>query len=621
MTTPQLKIDVLGPLRAWYDHTELDLGSPQQRAVLAVLALSQGWQVSIDGLIDALWGQDPPRAAAGTVRTYISRLRRRLDPVTGNRAGEVLRSIGDGYALEPDSVTVDTDLFARHVQDAQLARRNGDTAVAASLLKDALGMWRGAPLAGIQGPYADAQRARLTELRMAATEDRLAMEIESGQHLAAVAELRALLDEYPLREKLSELLMLALYRAGRQADALTVYTDSRRLLHDELGIDPGPALREVHERILRADIPVAEAQRAEERPAPPPAQLPPPLADFTGRADALAAVVGLLTDTPAIPVIAITGMPGIGKTALAVQAANAALGDFPGGQLYTELTAADGTPADPGAVLAEILTALGHGSVSGTVGELTLACRATLAGRRMLVVLDDAHDTAQVQRLLPALAGCAVILTTARRMVGLPRAVWFEIGRLHLDEAMTLLERVVGRSRVAAERGTAECLVAALACQPLAIRTTGVRLASRPGWRIAAMLRHLEDAFAESVAFTHSVVSHPDCELVAAPLELAYRRLDDDQALVFRQAAVSDNPEICVEDVMILTGLRRNPALALLETLADLHLIEAGAYGTYGYDPLVRLFARRKALVIEGPVPNAAVQQEDRYPQAECVPA
>lgn len=616
MTTRQLKIEVLGPLRAWYDHAELDLGSPQQRAVLAVLALSQGWQVSIDGLIGALWGQDPPRAAAGTVRTYVSRLRRRLDPVTGNRAGEVLRSIGDGYTLEPDTVTVDTDLFARYLQDAQLARRNGDTALAASLLRDGLAIWRGAPLAGIQGPYADAQRARLTELRMAATEDRLAMEIESGEHMAAVAELRALLDEYPLREKLSELMMLALYRAGRQADALAVYADSRRLLRDELGIDPGPALREVHERVLRADITLAEAQQPGDLSAPPPAQLPPPLADFTGRADILAAVAEVLTGPPAAPLVAITGMPGIGKTALAVQAANDASADFPDGQLYAELTAVDGTPAHPGAVLAGFLAALGRGFVPGTVDELIPACRAAFAGRRMLVVLDDAHDTAQVRSLLPALAGCAVIITTARRMIGLPRAGWFEVGRLRPDEAITLLERVVGRARVAAERGAAERLVDACACQPLAIRTTGLRLAARPGWRILAVLRHLENAL------TEPAISHPDCELVAAPLELAYRRLADDQRLVFRQAALSGNPEISVDDVMVLTGLPQNPALALLESLADVYLIEAGAYGDYGYDPLVKVFARRMALAIDGHAASAAVQRRlHRCPQAECVPA
>src|ERR1700678_471443 len=150
----KLRFEVLGPVRAWHNDTELDLGSPQQRAVLAVLLLSQGWQVSIDGLIDALWGQDPPRAARGTIRTYIARIRRCLGEVTDHRGHDLVQSVGDGYALQPGSVTVDLDVFALHLQEARLARRGEDTALAASLLGKALALWRGVPLAGVPGPYA-----------------------------------------------------------------------------------------------------------------------------------------------------------------------------------------------------------------------------------------------------------------------------------------------------------------------------------------------------------------------------------------------------------------------------------------------------------------------------------
>lgn len=292
-----LRFEVMGPVRAWSNETELDVGSPQQRAVLAILLLSQGWQVSRDVLVDALWGEDPPRSAAGTVRTYISRLRRCLDPVTGCQAAELLKSVGDGYAIDAGAVTVDYEQFTGQVERARLTRSRGDLTLAATQLAEALGLWRGAPLAGIQGPYADSQRARLQELRTAVTEDRLSMDIESGGHLAAIVELRALLDDHPLREKLSELLMLALYRAGRQADALTVFHDVRCLLRDELGIDPGPGLRDLHARILRADDAlIATAADAPVAPQAacliePPALLPTLPADLIGRADTLREIV------------------------------------------------------------------------------------------------------------------------------------------------------------------------------------------------------------------------------------------------------------------------------------------------------------------------------------------
>jgi DNA-binding SARP family transcriptional activator len=591
-TAPDLRFEVLGPVRAWSNGTELDLGSPQQRAVLAILLLAQGRQVSRDMVIDAIWGEDPPRGAAGTIRTYVSRLRHCLGTVAGNRATGLLTSVGNGYAFETGAVTVDVELFTRQVQQAQLTRRRGDRALAASQLNGALGLWRGMPLAGIQGPYAESQRARLLELRMAALEERLATDIESGGHRAAIAELRALLDENPLREKLSELLMLALYRAGRQADALAVFGDSRRLLRGELGIDPGPGLRDMHERILRADGSLAEGLTA--RLAGSPAQLPPPPAELAGRGDTLSAIVEALRDSPAAPVIAITGMPGIGKSALALQAAHAVSAVFPDGQLYAELGDADGAPGDPGAVLAGFHQVLGNGVRPDPPEEPRLAFRAALAGRRVLVVLEGVSSTAQAGRLLDALRGCAVIITAQRRMIGLPGVRWFEIGPLVPGEAMHLLERLVGPARIAAERAAAEKVITACAGQPIAVRTAAARLVARPTWGIAAMAGALEEEL------RLPVLSHPDCKLVEAPFERAYRLLPNDQAFVFRQAAMSDGPEISAAAVGALTEMLESRALATLESVADVHLLQAGALGSYRYDPLVKLYAWRKALAEDG---------------------
>jgi DNA-binding SARP family transcriptional activator len=585
---PHLRFEILGPVRAWHHDTELDLGSPQQHAVLAILLLSAGRQVSMEILIDAIWGQAPPRAALGTIRTYISRLRRCLDEVTGERGAEVLRSVGDGYIFQIGA-TVDLELFTAQVRQARLTSSRGDLTLAAEQLGQALELWHGMPLAGIAGPYADSQRARLLELRMAATEDRLSLAVESGGHSAAIGELRALRDEHPLRERLTELLMLALYRAGRQADALAMFADSRRLLRDELGVDPGPALRAVHERILRAD-----GSLTSERPAPsaaPPAQLPPPRPDFTGRSDLLGAIVACIADGPAPSVAAITGMPGVGKTLLALQAAHTAREAFDGGQLYAELSAA---PDALDEVLTGFRRALGHATGPDALPEPGAAERSERASRRVLVVLDGVRDAAQARPLLLALRGCAVIMTTQRRMLDLPGARWFEVEPLPADEAMQLLERLVGQCRVGAERAAAERLVTATAGQPTAIRAAAARLVCRPAWSIADMVSQLEEELCQPE------ITHPDCELVEAPFERAYGHLPGDQAFVFRQAALADRPEVSVAAVAAVTGMSENRALGALESLADAHLIQAAEFGRYRYHPLVKLYAWRKALAEGG---------------------
>jgi DNA-binding SARP family transcriptional activator len=247
-----VRFEVLGPVRGWHGSAELDVGSPQQRAVLAMLLLARGRQVSQDGLIDGLWGQSPPQSAAGTIRTYISRLRRCLDVQAGGQ-GQLIESAGDGYVLRLGPAGLDLDAFERWLSEARTARLRYDTARAARLLRDALGLWRGVALAGVPGPYADARRVPLAELRLAATEEKLAAEIWLGDLAGAIAELRGLLAEHPFREGLSELLMLALYKSGRQAEALGVFGSVRQRLGDELGIDPGRSLQAMHQRVLRAD--------------------------------------------------------------------------------------------------------------------------------------------------------------------------------------------------------------------------------------------------------------------------------------------------------------------------------------------------------------------------------
>jgi DNA-binding SARP family transcriptional activator len=597
---PDLTFEVLGPLRARRGGAELDLGTPQQKAVLAVLLLARGRHVSLETLIDALWGERAPRTASGTIRNYVSRLRRRLHPDDPSWPDQdVIKLVGDGYTLRLGSARLDLDLFGKLTMQARAARAAGDTARAAALFRDALALGQGIPLAGIPGPYAEAQRAKMAELHLTAAEDGLAADIESGDRLAAIPQLQELRAAHPLREKLTELLMLALYQSGRQADALRVFDGSRRLLRDELGIDPGPSLRDMHQRILEADLGLAPpvAERPVIRPAVAvPAMLPGAPGDFTGRAHDLSTITAALTDPAApSPAVAICGMPGIGKTALAVQAALSVIHEFPDGQLFADLSDPDDTAASPASVLTGFLWAVGVSAIPQRLPERAAAWRAALRGRKMIIVLDDMRDPAQVRPLLPPPPGCAVVITS-RRSLELPDVRRFEISRLRPEESVRLLARLIGTQRVAAERAAAERLVEVCGHQPLPIRTVGARLAVRPTWRISAMERQVRDELAGLMTI------RVDCE-VAAPFESAYSGLTPEQALVFRQASMAAGTRISVAATSVALGIHERATRALLHALADLHLIEIEAEsvpGEFRYDPLVKFYARRKASDLDG---------------------
>ncbi|MFJ4322161.1 AfsR/SARP family transcriptional regulator [Streptomyces tricolor] len=588
--TGPLRFGVLGPVRAWRGEEALHTGSPQQRALLAALLLREGRTATAAELIDALWGSEPPSQALAAVRTYASRLRKVLDPgvLVSESGGYAVRGLCEG-AL--DLVTAQ-DLAA----EAEKARGAGDLGHARELLNRALALWDGEVLAGVPGPYAEAQRARLEEWRLGLLETRLDLDLEQGCHAEAVSELTALTAAHPLRERLRELLMLALYRSGRQAEALAVYADTRRLLAEELGVDPRPGLSELQQRILRADPSLAEpaSPLAEPTSSPVrPAQLPASVPDFTGRASFVSELTEVLSSASesegrVMAVSALAGIGGVGKTTLAVHVAHRARSAFPDGQLYVDLQGAGPRPAEPETVLGSFLRALGtaDASVPDSLEERAALYRSVLDGRRVLVLLDNAKDAAQVRPLLPGTEGCAALVTSRVRMLDLAGAHLVDLDVMSPEEALDLFTKIVGEERVAAEREAALDVVAACGFLPLAIRIAASRLAARRTWTVSVLAAKLADERRRLDELQAGDLA------VKATFELGYGQLEPPQARAFRLLGLADGPDISLAAAAAVLDLPPEDTEDLLESLVDTSLLESAAPGRYRFHDLVRLYAR-----------------------------
>ncbi|GAA0443346.1 AfsR/SARP family transcriptional regulator [Streptomyces olivaceiscleroticus] len=590
----QLRFTVLGPVRAWRGSTPLAAGTPQQRALLAALLLRGGRTATAAELVDAIWGDEPPHAALAALRTYASRLRKAL----GDDATALVSESG-GYALQsdpPGALDLDLDRAEAHAAEAEKARASGDRLRARDLLDSALALWDGEPLASVPGPYAEYQRTRLEEWRLSLTEARLDLDLELGSHAEAVSELTALTAAHPLRERLRELLMLALYRSGRQAEALAVYADTRRLLDTELGVEPCASLAELHRRILRADAgleapsPPPEEQTGADTTVLRPQQLPATVADFTGRASFVAELSEQLATAggSVMAVSALTGIGGVGKTTLAVHVAHAAREHFPDGQLYVDLQGAGHTPAEPEAVLGAFLRALGtpDSSIPDGTEERAALYRSTLAGRRVLALLDNARDAAQVRPLLPGTEGCAALITSRARMIDLAGAHLIDLDVMSPEEALTLFTRIVGEERVGAERKAAMDVVGACGFLPLAIRIAASRLASRRTWTVSVLARKLADERRRLDELRAGDLA------VKATFELGYGQLEPVQARAFRLLGLADGPDISLAAAAALLDMDVDAAEELIESLVDASLLESAAPGRYRFHDLVRLYAR-----------------------------
>ncbi|WP_436531796.1 BTAD domain-containing putative transcriptional regulator [Actinoplanes sp. HUAS TT8] len=587
MTSRRIRLSVLGPVRAWRGDQELDLGAPQQRVVVGVLALREGRQATLEALIDAVWDGDPPRTATLTLRTYISRLRQ----IFGT---DVIATVNGGYLMRLEPHALDLTEFTAAVTRARTARDGGDHSTAAQAFHHAESLWHGSALADVPGAYAAAQRVRLERERHTATEERLALDIGTERAGAAVIDLTALVEQHPLDEGLSGLLMLGLYRTGRQAAAIAEYQRIRARLADELGLDPGAALRDVHQRILTGEPVPALAAPVWEQPAvavvtSAPEQLPLGIRDFVGRTALIEQLTEVLvTREPGTPVVGIVGLGGIGTSALALHLAHRIRPEFPDGQLYADLR-------EDRDVLTGFLRAVGvpAADIPHDPADRAALWRTVTCGRRLLVLIDHARTRAQVAPLLPAGTGSAVILTGGRRIPELPVTRWVSLSAFEPEESVELFRRVAGRDRVDTEHRAALDFADACSHLPLAVRLGAARLAARPGWSVASIGERLR------VEMRQPVAVHEDCILVEAPFErdLAVLQAADPLAAVaFGLVALVDDDEVTVDTAARLLDLPETEAERLMETMVDAHLVEPTGYQRYRYLDIVRWFARRKAI-------------------------
>ncbi|WP_411101024.1 BTAD domain-containing putative transcriptional regulator [Streptomyces sp. x-45] len=570
----------LGPVRLWRDGGLLPTGSPQQRALLAVLVLREGRTATAAEIVDALWGEDPPSQALAAVRTYASRLRKVMDPGT-------LVSESGGYAVRLPDQGCDVAVAAHLARQAEQLRVQGDLQRARTFLRHALGLWEGEPLAGVPGPFAETQRVRLEEWRLQLLESRVDMDLECGLHADVVPELTSLVSEYPLRERLRELLMLALYRAGRQAEALAVYADVHRLLADELGVSPREGLARLQQRILQADPELAFGTAASSggRQAAAfvrPAQLPPALPDFVGRSGVLAELTGVLSAAgDGLQVAAVCGPVGVGKTALAVQAGHAVAQFFSDGHLFVDLQR-----TTPEAALAAALRALGVAETIVPAGleERSALYRSALHGRRVLVVLDHAKDAGQVRWLLPATQGCAVLVTSRTRMIDLPGAHLVELDEMSPTEALHLFTRIAGRPPTD-DQGPARYVTAACGFLPLAVRAAACRLLAHRTWTVSDLADRLADEERRLDELQAGNMS------VKPVIESSYCQLNAEQAAALRMLSTAD-ALVSLQQAARTLDCGMGDAERLTEALVDSGLLTPAGGGLYQIPLLVRLYAR-----------------------------
>lgn len=576
-------------MQVWHGDGWTTIRAAQPRVVLAVLLAEAGQVVSADRLVDELWGDHPPRTALNTVQGYVARLRKLL----GDNSETRLLTRDRGYLLELADGDLDAHVFERLVESGQRAVADGRLAAGAEELVAALALWRGPALDDVPAsPVVTVEANRLEQRRLTALEARLGAELALGRHHETVDELRRLVGEHPLREQLRCHLMLAMYRCGRRAEALDVYRDGRAVMVAELGMEPGPELRDLERAILADDRSLAGATTTRRVT---PAQVPADVAGFTGRHTLLRQLDALLPARgPAVAIVTVAGTPGVGKTALAVHWAHRVRDRFGDGQLYVNLRGyAAGEPVRPIDALARFLHALGVPAeqVPTDVEEAAALYRSVLADRRMLVLLDNAHHPDQVRPLLPGAPGCLVLVTSRDALTGLVArdgARGLRLDVLTEDEARALLTYLLGADRVHAEERAARELAELCAHLPLALRITAANLGDHT-------LAEYRDLLRAGNRLATLQVDGDEQAAVRAAFDLSYAALPDDARRLFRLLGLVPGPDVTVEAAAALAGVDAPAAAALLTRLAVAHLVDEHPGGRFGCHDLLRLYAGERA--------------------------
>ena len=594
-----MEFRILGPLEVTAGAERLELGGPRQEIVLATLLLSANHVVTVGRLQEAIYGEDLPPTSRSQAQISISSLRRLF---ASHGHAEVISTRAHGYVIQVGAGQLDSQRFGEFVAAANAAQEAGHLDRAAAAYRDALRLWRGPALDGIDSQLIQAAASRLDEQRITTIEDRLTLELDLGRHHELVGELAELVQEFPLRERLPGQLMLALYRCDRSAEALQVYRQARQTMIDELGIEPSERLQQLEHAILTCDaaldLPAAPV-RIQPVKGRVPSLLPADIADFTGRAEQVGRIGRHLTDWGegrlAAPVVVITGQGGVGKTSLAVRAAHAVAGHFPDGQLFADLHGATAHPFGPMQVLERFLRALGvpGPQVPEGLDERAEVYRDLLADRKILVVLDDAAGEGQVWPLLPGTQAAAVLITSRHRLAGLAGARHVEVDVFDAGQSLELLSRIVGTGRVQAESRAAAAVAGLCGHLPLALRIAGARLAARPHWNMQQLADRLADQTRRLDELSHGEMG------VRPSISLGYAGTSEQARRLFRRLGLLEAPVFSGWVSAPLLGQPLADAEDALDELVAARMAEtagtgSGVHSQYRLHDLIRVFARER---------------------------
>lgn len=586
---------ILGPVEVRAAAGPVALPGARQRVVLAALLLRPNQVVSLDDLVDALWPERPPATARDQVVNVVSTLRRLVGAGGPAPDRKWLVTQPPGYLVRIGPGQLDLRDFEGYVRSAGVHSGAARPEEAVRVLRTALALWRGPALADVPAPFAAAEARRLAEVRLATVEQLVDAEFAAGRQRDLVPELTRLVAEHPLRERLRGQLMLALHAAGRTADALAAYRSGRRLMVDEFGLEPGADLRRI-ERVVLSGAPSASAATRSAYAVPEcvPAQLPRDVADFSGRRAEVAEVRRALAGAAgtALPVVAVVGPAGVGKSALVTHVAQQVRTGFPDGQVYADLGGTRG-PRDPSAVLGTMLAALGvpGSALPGRLHERVRLFRSLTSGRRLLVVLDDAADAAQVRPLLPGDPGCAVLVTSQAQLSGLEGVPRIRLGGLPAGDALALLAATAGAERVAAEPEAARLVAELCEHLPLALRVAGARAALRPDLSLAGLADLLIDP-----ARRLDQLRAGDLDVRAA-LARSIAALAPEPAAAARRLAYLGSGSFATWSAAAVLGATVAETERLVDRLAERQIIAyrgTNALGQpcYGFPELLRLYLR-----------------------------